>query len=211
MRKTEPISLLIADDQEIFREGLLRIFQKINTLHLLPVATSSAELEMFAKKYNPGILLLREGLIESDWLPATALKEKFASIAILVFTSGDNTELASELQRSGIRVLPGSAGSREFIDAVASEMEALPVSGETDGNIKERTSAKNPRSMSLSAKEIEVLELICNEHSSREISARLHLSIRTIEGYRENIAKKTGARNIAGIVVYAIKNGLFKP
>jgi len=209
MRKTEPVSLLIADDQEIFREGLLRIFQKINTLHLLPAATNSTELVAHAKKYSPGILLVRAGLIEKDWLPATALKEKFIPAAIIVFTGNDDLALAEELRSSGIKTLTGSAGSQEFITTITKEIEALPV--RADGNIKERTSVKNPRNMSLSAKEIEVLELICNEHSSREISARLHLSIRTIEGYRENIAKKTGARNIAGIVVYAIKNGLFKP
>jgi DNA-binding CsgD family transcriptional regulator len=60
----------------------------------------------------------------------------------------------------------------------------------------------------LADKEIEIIQLICKEYTNKEIAALLHLSVRTIDGYRERILKKIGARNTAGIVLYAIKNKL---
>lgn len=60
----------------------------------------------------------------------------------------------------------------------------------------------------LADKEIEIIQLVCNEYTNKEIAALLHLSVRTIDGYRERILKKIGARNTAGIVLYAIKNKL---
>jgi len=61
-----------------------------------------------------------------------------------------------------------------------------------------------------SEKELMVMKLICQEKSNKEIASELNLSIRTIEGYRDRIQEKIGARNSAGIVVYAIKNNIYK-
>ena len=60
----------------------------------------------------------------------------------------------------------------------------------------------------LGDKEIEIIQLICKEYTNKEIAAMLFLSVRTIDGYRERILRKIGARNTAGIVLYAIKNKL---
>jgi DNA-binding NarL/FixJ family response regulator len=59
-------------------------------------------------------------------------------------------------------------------------------------------------------KEIEIIQKICEGLSSREIGDQLHLSMRTIEGYREKIQEKMKVKNTAGIVVYAIKKGIYK-
>ncbi|MFH1319335.1 MAG: helix-turn-helix transcriptional regulator, partial [Bacteroidota bacterium] len=62
----------------------------------------------------------------------------------------------------------------------------------------------------LSKREIEILKLICDEFTNSEIAKKLLLSIRTVEGYRESLMEKTGVRNIAGLVVYALKNDLME-
>ena len=61
----------------------------------------------------------------------------------------------------------------------------------------------------LSQKEIDVILLICQEKTNKEIADELNLSIRTIEGYRDKIFEKIGAKNSAGVVVYAIKNKIY--
>ena len=61
-----------------------------------------------------------------------------------------------------------------------------------------------------SEKEVAVIRYICQEMSNKEIASNLNLSIRTIEGYRDRILEKIGARNAAGIVVYAIKNNIYQ-
>jgi DNA-binding CsgD family transcriptional regulator len=59
------------------------------------------------------------------------------------------------------------------------------------------------------AKETEIIRLICQEFSNREIADRLHLGVRTIEGYRKQIQEKMKVKNTAGMVVYAVKNNIF--
>ena len=61
-----------------------------------------------------------------------------------------------------------------------------------------------------SEREISVMRYICQELSNREIAFNLKLSVRTIEGYRERIQEKINARNVAGIIVYAIKNRIYQ-
>jgi DNA-binding CsgD family transcriptional regulator len=63
----------------------------------------------------------------------------------------------------------------------------------------------------LSERELEVLRLICQELTTTEIAGKLFLSPRTVEGHRNNILLKTGARNTAGLVVYAMSKGIFRP
>ena len=61
-----------------------------------------------------------------------------------------------------------------------------------------------------SKRELEIVKLICQEASNKEISSKLFLSIRTIEGYREKIQEKMKAKNSIGIAIFAIKNGIYK-
>ena len=65
-------------------------------------------------------------------------------------------------------------------------------------------------SLRLSKREIEVLRLICQERTNQEMAAALFVSVKTIEGHRERIRYKTNTKNIAGMVLYAIKHGIFE-
>jgi DNA-binding NarL/FixJ family response regulator len=66
------------------------------------------------------------------------------------------------------------------------------------------------RNKKFSPRELEVMQLICQERSSKQIAHELRLSLRTVESIREKILDKTGAVNMAGIVLYAIRNGIYK-
>ncbi|WP_431293516.1 LuxR C-terminal-related transcriptional regulator [Pedobacter sp. P26] len=61
----------------------------------------------------------------------------------------------------------------------------------------------------ITKREREVLEMICNELSAAEIAGKLYLSVRTVEGHRNNLILKTGCRNTAGLVLFAVKAGIF--
>ena len=65
--------------------------------------------------------------------------------------------------------------------------------------------------ITLSAREIEVLNLICQEQTAHEIADKLFISVRTVDGHRNNLLEKTGARNTAGLVIFGIKNNLVNP
>ncbi|RYZ16198.1 MAG: response regulator transcription factor, partial [Chitinophagaceae bacterium] len=66
-------------------------------------------------------------------------------------------------------------------------------------------------SAEINDREKEIIRLICQEFSSKEIALQLNNSVRTVESYRDRLLDKIGARNVAGLVVYAIKHGIYKP
>jgi DNA-binding CsgD family transcriptional regulator len=72
--------------------------------------------------------------------------------------------------------------------------------------ISSKNSKGNLETSFLSPREIEILQLICQQKTTSEIADRLFLSPRTVEGHRNNLLLKTESRNIAGLVVYAIQN-----
>ena len=65
-------------------------------------------------------------------------------------------------------------------------------------------------SLRLTKREIEVLKLICQERTNQEIAEALFVSVKTIEGHRDRIRHKTKTKNVAGMVLFAIKNGIFE-
>jgi DNA-binding NarL/FixJ family response regulator len=75
----------------------------------------------------------------------------------------------------------------------------------SDGKVEPKFSDEE-----LSTRELAVLELICNEKKNNEIADKLCISVRTVEVHRQNLLRKTNAKNVAGLVVYAIKKGYFE-
>ncbi len=69
---------------------------------------------------------------------------------------------------------------------------------------------EKPKHTHLTRREVEVLTLICSDKTSKEIGSIMNISSRTVENHRENLLKKTGSRGTAGLLIYAIKNDLFK-
>jgi DNA-binding NarL/FixJ family response regulator len=70
--------------------------------------------------------------------------------------------------------------------------------------------AQKEAKVEFSAKELEIIQLICKEGSNKEIAEEVNLTVRSVEKYRERIHEKIGARNVAGVVVYAIRQGIYK-
>ena len=64
------------------------------------------------------------------------------------------------------------------------------------------------QSIELNDREVEVLKLVCQEYSNQEIADKIFLSVRTVEGYRARLFEKTGSKNLVGLVIFAIKNGI---
>ena len=74
--------------------------------------------------------------------------------------------------------------------------------------LQKRSLSKSSIAEALTKREIEVLELICKQLTSEEIGEKLFISVKTVNGHRVNLLEKTGAKNTAGLVIYALKNGI---
>lgn len=219
MNYLKQINIIMADDHEIFRDGFAVMFRKPADIKLIAEAKSGTQLIALVEKHNPDVVLTDIKMPDMDGIQATRLlAENFPHIGIIALSMFDDEEQIIDMLEAGARgYLIKNAHKREIIEAIRTVNNNEPYyCNHTTAKLAAMIASSrfNPNrkieKVSFSDKEREIMQLICREFSTKEISELMHLSSRTIEGYREKILEKTHARNTAGIVVYAIRHGFYK-
>jgi len=146
---------------------------------------------------------------------ADYLHKHYPALKILILSMHDDEEFILHLINKGVRgFLLKDASTKTFIEAIYSVMDNEYYFNDRvnrimlKGLINEKKIKPKFNTANLSDREQEIVQLICKEHTNKEISDMLALALRTVDNHRESILQKTGARNTAGIVMYAIKNHL---
>jgi DNA-binding NarL/FixJ family response regulator len=215
----KPIRVVIADDHEIFREGLETLFRKQADIEYLGDASNGAELIRLVEEKKPDVILTDIKMPVVDGITATReLMSKFPEIGIIALSMFDDEYLIVDMLEAGAKgYLIKNAHKHEIIAAIKAvfNQESYFCNHTTMKLAKMIGRSRfSPVQLSVrpefSEKELEVIRLICSEFSNKEMAEKLHLSSRTVEGYREKIIEKINAKNTAGIVVFAMKNGIFK-
>jgi len=213
------IRIVIADDHEIFREGLDVLFKKQNDMELVGEAVNGKQLIEITERLVPDIVLTDIRMPVIDGIEATRhITQKFPQVGVIALSMFDDENLIVDMLEAGAKgYLLKNAHKYEVIAAIKAvhnqesyfcnhtSMKLAKMIGRSRFNLSRDTMRSE-----FSEKEKEVIQLICEEYSNKEISLKLHLSIRTIEGYREKILEKMKVKNSAGIVVYAIKHGIYR-
>jgi DNA-binding NarL/FixJ family response regulator len=219
MKSSTPIRIILADDHEIFRDGFKAMIKKQPSVALIGEASNGEELVEITRQLKPDVVVTDIKMPKMDGLQATkVLSKELPEIGIVALSMIDEENLIVDMMEAGAKgYLLKNAHKTEIIEAIKAVNE---------GNIYycDGASAKLTRMIAksdkipfnkksskpeLSQKEIEVVLLICQEKTNKEIADELNLSIRTIEGYRDRIFEKIGARNSAGVVIYAIRNKIY--
>ncbi len=215
-----PVRIIFADDHELFRDGFQSLIRKQVGFELLAEAANGEQLVALTEKYLPDVVLTDIKMPLMDGVQATKLiAERFQQVAIIALSMFNDDKLIIEMLEAGAKgYLLKNAHKEEIIDAINTVAKHKTYYCSATGVKLANLVANNqfnPDSPvykeKFTDKEKEVMCLICQQYSNKEISETLHLSTRTIEGYRERILEKTDSRNTAGIVVYAIKNDIYKP
>lgn len=214
-----PIRVLLADDHEVYRDGFNVMLKKNADIELIGEAENGQELIEMTGQLKPDVVITDIKMPVMDGVDATrALAEKYPHIGVIAISMYDDDNLIVDMLEAGAK---GYLLKNAYKDEI---FEAIKTVHEQKTYYCHHTSAKlakmiaksnfNPYKkipkIEFSEKETEIIRLICQEFSNKDIAGRLFLSVRTIEGYRDAILKKMDVRNTAGIVVYAIKNGIFK-
>lgn len=216
----ETIKLAIVDDQTLFLKGLKFIIQTFNDVELVAEAASGEELLEKMEKVRPDVVLSDIKMPGMDGIELTQkLKKRYPGIKVILLTMYDDERLISHVMEIGAN---GYLLKDEDSDIVH---EAIRVVVEKDFYFNDYVSTallkhvkgkskSNPSKIlssntdNLSPRELEVLQMICQELSTNEIAEKLYISARTVEGHRKNLLEKTGVKNVAGLVIYAVKNQL---
>lgn len=212
------IRIAIADDYSIFRDGLRVGFNRDKNLEVIFEASNGEELMYKLEDVQPDVILMDLKMPVMDGMEAMKLiRKKYAeNIKILVLTMYDEVKFIIHLMENGANgYLLKNTDPKEIRKAIYSVHESGYYFNDivTKALLKKLTIKGSSRpsldqNIEFSERELDVLKMICDEKTATEIGTELFLSPRSVEGIRMRIIEKTGVRNTAGLVMFAIKNGV---
>jgi two-component system nitrate/nitrite response regulator NarL len=210
------IRILLADDHPIVRSGIKDALSKQKNIEVVGEASSGMQVLRRARELRPDIVLMDISMPGMGGLEATQrLRTSLPEIKILVFTMHDNKEYVLEIIRSGASgyVLKDTS-TLELVRAIetvhrggtffSSKVSKLLL----DQYIQKVTTGDQNLVEDLTSREEEILVLVAQGKSNKEIASQLKISIRTSEAHREKIMKKLNLHTIAELTKYAISRGL---
>jgi DNA-binding NarL/FixJ family response regulator len=203
----DKISVLLVDDHNLVRQGFRRILEDEPDLVVVGEADNGEDAVELARKLRPQVIVMDCALPRVSGLAAARqILEEFPNVAVLM--------LSMHSEETWVRQAM-DAGARGYLLKSAMELE-LPLAvrrvaaGETvlDPGVPRPSALKGERNAALTPREVEVLQLIVEGKSNKEIADRLRLSANTVAVHRANIMDALGIHKTAELVVYAIRNGL---
>lgn len=209
------IDVVIVDDHKLFRKGLRSLLSDFDFINRLYEAGNGCELLELLEQTTPrpDVILLDLKMPKMDGMEANnKLKELFPEIKVIILTMEDDEQLVLHLINEGVNgYLMKNADPDELEQAIKKVIEndfyfTDDISALVFRNLISGKKSEKATNSVLTPREIQVLELICKEYTAAEIADELALSVRTIDGFRSKLLEKTGTKNMAGLVVYALKN-----
>jgi DNA-binding NarL/FixJ family response regulator len=213
-----PIRILLADDHEIFRDGFKVMLRKQAEIQLIGEAANGEELVKITADLQPDVVITDIKMPVMDGIEATRkISRHFPHIGIIAFSMFDEESLVVDMLEAGAKgYLLKNAHKEEIIEAIkmVNDKQSYYCSATSIKLARLIASSsfdpyKKHKAVEFSERELAIMRLVCEEKTNKEIGDQLHLSTRTIEGYRDRIQEKIQAKNAAGIVVYAIKHRIF--
>ncbi|MCM3770441.1 MULTISPECIES: response regulator [Priestia] len=210
----QPFRILIVDDHAHAREGIRDILEEYEDFIIVGEGTNGQEAIELTKKLMPDIVLMDIGMPVMNGLEATKqIKLQFPYVKIVVITvSDDITDLFDALKKGAQGYLLKNLQSEVWYDYLrAFALDEVPMSKEIAFQIlkefPQETSITKPDTP-LSARELEVLQLVAKGLSNRDISAQLFISEHTVKSHLKNILSKLHLENRVQLTSYAFQNGL---
>jgi DNA-binding NarL/FixJ family response regulator len=215
------LRILIADDHEVVRRGLCALLQAHDGWEICGEASDGREAVAKAAQLKPDVVILDVGMPNLNGLAATRqLTQQDPHYKVIVLTITDSDQVIREALDAGARgfVLKSDA-ARYLVSAVEAlqrnrmfftpRVNDMVLAGFLD---RGRTASSNepPRLPKLTAREREVIQLLAEGKSSKEVACVLNLSTKTAETHRSNIMRKLGFHSIRDLVVYAVKNNIIQ-
>jgi DNA-binding NarL/FixJ family response regulator len=204
---SEPITVLLVDDHRLVRRGFRRLLEDEKDIRVVGEASDGEEAIKLAHLLKPRIVIMDCALPGINGLQATRkiLEDAPETLVLMLTMHTEETWVRQAID----------AGARGYVLKNAMDLELgsairRVVNGETviDAQLSRPENLKGERNDGLTPREVEILQLICDGKSNKEIAAHLDLSVNTVAVHRANIMDALGIHKTAELVVYAIRNGL---
>jgi DNA-binding NarL/FixJ family response regulator len=212
----EKIEILIVDDHKMVREGIKSVIENTPDICITGEASNGIEALKILDHNHFDILLTDISMPKMDGVELMKeIVKKFPNQKVIALTMmGEGQHIKQMLKAGAKGYLLKNCGSKELINAIKKVHDGENYyTHEVTQIVMDQLSAKRTRKMSveipLTERELEVLHLVLKEYSNKEIAEELFISPRTVDAHKRNLIEKTGSKNIAGLVLYAIEKRLF--
>ena len=211
------IRIAIADDSSIFRDGLKVGLARDDNFELVLEAASGEELVAGIDRIPTDVVLMDLKMPGMDGMEATkVIRRQWDHVKVLAETMYDDEKFVIHLMENGANgYLLKNADSAEIRKAIYCVFENGYYFNDLVNKallkklvVRANLSPTFRPDIDLSERELQVLHLICEEKTNVEIGQTIFLSSRSVEGIRQRLIEKVGARNTAGLVLFAVKNGI---
>ncbi|MGI8461663.1 MAG: response regulator [Solirubrobacterales bacterium] len=209
------MKILIADDHGIVRSGMRVLLESQEDIEVIAEAADGVEARDMAIRERPDLAILDVKMPRLTGLQATReIREQAPDVAVLILSMHDDERYLFEALKAGASgyVLKRQADA-ELLDAIRAVERGEPflTPDAQRALIKDLLDRGSERSNELSPREQEVVKLVAEAHTNKEIAELLHLSEKTVENHRANAMRKLGMRDRVELVRYAIRRGLIEP
>lgn len=211
--------IALADDHTLLRKGVANLVQNFGYTVVLESDNGRELIESIAKGNIPDLVLLDINMPEKDGYETSLwLKENYPDIKVLALSMYDDETAIIRMLKNGVRgYILKDAEPAELRTAIESVFNkgfyySEMVTGRLMRTITDMEDEGNNtrKILNLTERETDFLKLACSEMTYKEIAAEMHLSPRTIDGYRDTLFEKLNIKTRTGLAIYAIKNGIVK-
>lgn len=216
-----PIKVAIADDHKIFRSGVINTLTPYENINVVFEAEDGEHLLDIMSREVPDVILMDLKMPKMDGIQATVqVKEKYPNVKVIILTMYEDDNFIVHLVENGANAyLLKNSEPEEIYEAICTTFEKgfyfnenvnLALLKKVLHKNKQQFKPTFKNEIQLNEREVEVLKLICNECTTQEISEKIYLSPRTVEGIRQKLLEKINVKNTVGLVLYAFRNGLIE-
>jgi len=216
------IKIAIADDQNLFREGLANLLSSNPCYELVAQAENGKVLLEYMSKLEtlPDIALVDMNMPVMNGVELnTVLHKNYPAVKVIILSvHGEERYMSKMIEAGACGYLKKNCDTTELFATIDNTYQ-IGFHFNIDALNAMRNAAKyrqqglknlNNIHINLTERELLVLKMICDEMTNPEISEKLFISSRTVDGHRSNLLTKTGCKNTAGLVIFAIKHGIYE-
>ncbi|NMH85981.1 response regulator [Flavivirga algicola] len=207
------ISIIIADDHQIFLDGLIALFEGVENLCITGTAVNGLEVLSLLDTHVVDMVILDINMPEMDGIELNKIiKKEYPNVKTLVLSMHISPDKISSLAKSNANgYLLKNSGKTELlnaIDSIVNQNVNYYSSEVKEEYMNSIFNSKEKPIEELRDREREIIKLIAQEYTTQEIAEKLFISPHTVNTHRKNLLAKLNVKNLAGLVKYAIKNGL---
>ena len=210
--------ILLADDHEVVRAGLRALLEEQSGWEVVAEAADGRDAVEKASKLKPDVVVIDIAMPSLNGLEAVRqIVKAVPNIKVLVLTMYDSDPLIQQVLQAGARgyLLKSDAG-RDLVSAIDAlrrnktfftpKVSQMVLEGYLDKSPREKEAEDEPESLRLTSRQREIVQLLAEGKSSKEVAAVLGLSVKTAETHRANIMRKLDCHSVTELVRYAIRN-----